>query len=107
MHVCYKLEDKLNTEKNTRGRGNESEIEVEIVGHPGPRAQDQGTKPELKELEDDAAHLWLVPEDPLHYAYNDEVLAYLGEQIKEEKQVVNSTRTSQDGLNSLLSTRKE
>ena len=34
--------------------------------------------------------------------YNDEMLAYLDEQIKEERQITNATRTSQDRLNGIL-----
>jgi hypothetical protein len=40
-------------------------------------------------------------------AYNDEMIAYLDEQIKEAKQTLNETRTSKDRLSGLERTRKE
>jgi hypothetical protein len=111
MHVWYELEDKLITEKNSELEAmlkkNESEIEVKKSAIQVHERKIKEAKAELKELEDAAARFGLFLKMNSITPYNDEMLAYLDEQIKEEKQIVNSTRTSQDRLNGLLRTRKE
>lgn len=111
MHVWYELEDKLITEKNTEVEAmlkkNQSEIEIKKSAIQIHERKIKEAKAELKELENATARFGMFLKMNSITPYNDEMLAYLDEQIKEEKQIVNSTRTSQDRLNCLLRTLKE
>jgi len=114
MHIWYELEDKLTIEREAdikklekRIHDHEAEVQLKqaaILKH-GEKIDQART--ELREIEDAAAQFGLFLKMNSITPYNDEMLAYLDEQIKEERMVVNETRSSQDRLEALISTRKE
>jgi hypothetical protein len=111
MHVWYELEDRLTTEKNDEVEAllkkHKSELELKKAAIKAHEAKLADARSELKDLEDAAAQFGLFLKMNSITPYNDEMLAYMDEQIKEEKQIVNSTRASQDRLDGLVRTRKE
>lgn len=111
MHVWYELEDKLITEKHAgieaMLKKHESEVEVKKAAVREHERRVKEARAELRELEDAAARFGLFLRVNSITPYNDEMLAYLDDQIKEERQIVNSTRAGQDRLDGLLRTRAE
>lgn len=111
QHVWYELENKLTTEKDPtvekRLKNHESEIKIKEAAIKVLAQKLTEARGELKELEDAAAQFGLFLKMNSITAYNDEMIAYLDEQIKEAKQTLNETRTSKDRLDGLQRTRKE
>lgn len=111
QHVWYELENKLTTEKDPTVekslKDHESEIKVKEAAIKVLARKLTESREELKELEDAAAQFGLFLKMNSITAYNDEMIAYLDEQIKEAKQTLNETRTSKDRLEGLERTRKE
>ena len=111
QHVWYELENKLTTEKDPTVekslKDHESEIQVKEAAIKVLARKLVEAREELKELEDAAAQFGLFLKMNSITAYNDEMIAYLDEQIKEAKQTLNETRTSKDRLSGLERTRKE
>ncbi|KAI9773661.1 MAG: hypothetical protein M1840_006935 [Geoglossum simile] len=111
LHVMYELKNIVQTETNPdveeKLKKHESEIEAKEAAIMVFKDKIDGCKRELKTLEDAAAKFGLFLKLNSITAYNDEMLAYLDEQIKEARQTVNATQTSKDRLDGLERTRKE
>ncbi|KAI9780418.1 MAG: hypothetical protein M1839_006692 [Geoglossum umbratile] len=111
QHVQYELENKMTTERDLKVEEklkiHESEIEAKEAAIKVFRLKIDEARQELKELEDAAAQFGLFLRMNSITAYNDEMLAYLDEQIKEARQTVNATRLSKGRLDGLERTRKE
>lgn len=111
QHVWYELEIKVTTEQDPTVekslKDNESEIQIKEAAIKVLERKLTESRQELKEVEDAAAQFGLFLKMNSITAYNDEMIAYLDEQIKEAKQTLNETRTSKDRLTGLERTRKE